>query len=182
MEGVMRGLVKAVAAPSSLVYHDDLPIPQIKDDEVLIKVHCTAICGSDIHILDWDEWSKKRIKPPVTLGHETSGDIVAVGKNVTDRKVGDRVSCESHIPCGSCYFCTHGMPHICKDIQLFGCTQNGAFAEYAAIRSDCTFLLPDDVSYEAACMFEPMGAGATVWRPRRWRARPCWSAAAGPSA
>ena len=102
MEGVMRGLVKAVAAPSSLVYHDDLPIPQIKDDEVLIKVHCTAICGSDIHILDWDEWSKKRIKPPVTLGHETSGDIVAVGKNVTDRKVGDRVSCESHIPCGSC--------------------------------------------------------------------------------
>lgn len=159
MEGVMRGLVKAVAAPSGLVYHDDLPIPQIKDDEVLIKVHCTAICGSDIHILDWDEWSKKRIKPPVTLGHETSGDIVAVGKNVTDRKVGDRVSCESHIPCGSCYFCTHGMPHICKDIQLFGCTQNGAFAEYAAIRSDCTFLLPDDVSYEAACMFEPMGAG-----------------------
>ena len=133
MEGVMRGLVKAVAAPSSLVYHDDLPIPQIKDDEVLIKVHCTAICGSDIHILDWDEWSKKRIKPPVTLGHETSGDIVAVGKNVTDRKVGDRVSCESHIPCGSCYFCTHGMPHICKDIQLFGC--------------------------EAACMFETMGAG-----------------------
>lgn len=95
----------------------------------------------------------------MTLGHETSGDIVAVGKNVTDRKVGDRVSCESHIPCGSCYFCTHGMPHICKDIQLFGCTQNGAFAEYAAIRSDCTFLLPDDVSYEAACMFEPMGAG-----------------------
>lgn len=159
MEGTMRALVKETAAPCDLVLHTDVPIPQIGDDEVLIKVHCTAICGSDLHIMDWDEWSRKRIKPPVVLGHETAGDIVAVGKNVKDRKIGDRVSCESHIPCGKCYFCTHGMPHICKDIQLFGCTQNGAFAEYAAIRSDCTFLLPDDISYEAACLFEPMGAG-----------------------
>lgn len=159
MNATMCGLVKAVAAPSGLTYHDDLPVPQIHDDEVLIKVHCTAICGSDIHILDWDEWSRKRIHPPVTLGHETAGDIVAIGKNVKDRKVGDRVSCESHIPCGKCWFCTHDMPHICKDIQLFGCTQDGAFAEYAKIRSDCTFLLPDELSYEAACLFEPMGAG-----------------------
>ena len=87
------------------------------------------------------------------------GEIVAVGKNVTERKVGDRVSCESHIPCGECYFCKNGMPHICKNVKLFGCTQNGAFAEYAKIRWDCTFLLEDDVTDEAACMFEPMGAG-----------------------
>ncbi len=159
MKKAMRGLVKEVAAPAGLVYHDNLPVPEIDDNEVLIKVHCTAVCGSDIHMIEWDEWSKKHVTPPVTLGHETSGDIVAVGKNVTDRKVGDRVSCETHIPCGKCYFCKNGMPHICKDIELFGCSQNGAFAEYVKIRSDCTFLLDDDISYEAACMFEPMGAG-----------------------
>ena len=159
MKDTMCGLVKEVNAPSGLVYHTDLPIPEINDDEVLIKVHCSAICGTDLHIMEWDEWSQKRIKAPVTVGHETAGEIVAVGKNVTERKVGDRVSCESHIPCGECYFCKNGMPHICKNVKLFGCTQNGAFAEYAKIRWDCTFLLEDDVTDEAACMFEPMGAG-----------------------
>ena len=159
MKDTMCGLVKEVNAPSGLVYQTDLPIPEINDDEVLIKVHCSAICGTDLHIMEWDERSQKRIKAPVTVGHETAGEIVAVGKNVTERKVGDRVSCESHIPCGECYFCKNGMPHICKNVKLFGCTQNGAFAEYAKIRWDCTFLLEDDVTDEAACMFEPMGAG-----------------------
>ena len=159
MQKTMRGLVKETPGPGGLVYHTDLPVPEVGDDEVLIKVHCTAICGTDMHILEWDDWSQKRIHPPVVLGHETAGDIVAVGKNVTTRHVGDRVSCESHIPCGECWFCKNGMPHICKNVQLFGCTQNGAFAEYAKIREDCTFLLGNDISYEAACMFEPMGAG-----------------------
>ncbi len=159
MEGTMRGLVKEVAAPSGLVYHNDLPIPQIGDDEVLVKIHCTAICGSDIHMMEWDEWSQKRLKLPVVLGHETAGVIVEVGKNVTDRKVGDRVSCETHIACGECYFCKNGMAHICSNVALFGVTQGGAFAEYAKIRSNSTYLLDDAVSYEAACMFEPMGAG-----------------------
>ena len=159
MKDTMCGLVKEVNAPSGLVYHTDLSIPEINDDEVLIKVHCSAICGTDLHIMEWDEWSQKRIKAPVTVGHETAGEIVAAGKNVTERKVGDRVSCEPHIPCGECYFCKNGMPHICKNVKLFGCTQNGAFAEYAKIRWDCTFLLEDDVTDEAACMFEPMGAG-----------------------
>lgn len=89
MKDTMCGLVKEVNAPSGLVYHTDLPIPEINDDEVLIKVHCSAICGTDLHIMEWDEWSQKRIKAPVTVGHETAGEIVAVGKNVTERKVGD---------------------------------------------------------------------------------------------
>lgn len=159
MKETMRGLVKEVAGPSGLVYHNDLPIPKIGDDEVLIKVHCTAICGSDIHMLEWDKWSASRMHIPLTMGHETVGDIVAVGKNVTDRKVGDRVSCETHIPCGECYFCKNGMPHICKDVKLFGVMENGAFAEYTKIRSDCTFVLDDELPYEAGCMFEPMGTG-----------------------
>lgn len=80
MKDTMCGLVKEVNAPSGLVYHTDLPIPEINDDEVLIKVHCSAICGTDLHIMEWDEWSQKRIKAPVTVGHETAGEIVAVGK------------------------------------------------------------------------------------------------------
>lgn len=159
MEKTMRGLVKEVNGPGGFVYHTDLPVPEIGDDEVLIKVRCTAFCGTDMHILEWDEWSRRRVRAPFIPGHETAGDIVAVGKNVTGRKVGDRVSCETHIPCGECWFCQNGMPHICKNVKLFGVTQDGAFAEYTKIRADCTFLLDDAISYEAACMFEPMGAG-----------------------
>ncbi len=159
MRATMRGLVKDKAAPGGLVYKTDLPIPQVGDDEVLIKVRCTAICGTDLHIIDWDTWAQKWVVPPVIPGHEMAGDIVAVGKNVTERKIGDRVSCETHIPCNACYFCEHDMPHICKNVNLFGVTIDGAFAEYTKIRWDCTFLLDDDLSYESACMFEPMGAG-----------------------
>lgn len=159
VQKTMCGLVKEEAGPGSFVYHEDLPIPQIHDDEVLIKIHCTAICGTDLHVLNWDDWSQKHVKVPVIPGHETAGDIVAVGKNVKERKVGDRVSCETHIPCNSCYFCKNGMPHICQNVDLFGVSVPGAFAEYTKIRWDSTFLLEDDISYEAACMFEPMGAG-----------------------
>ena len=155
----MCGLVKETAGPSSLVYHTDLPVPEIAEDEVLIQVKCAAVCGTDLHIMEWDEWSRNRITPPIIPGHEIAGDIVAVGSKVTDRKVGDRVSCETHIPCGKCYFCKNGMPHLCRDVKLFGCLPNSGFAEYTKIRSDMTFLLDDDISYEVACMFEPMGAG-----------------------
>lgn len=159
MKETMCGLVKEVAGPSGLVYHTDLPIPEIGDNEVLIKVHCTAICATDLHVMEWDDWSQKRVRVPVIPGHETAGDIVAVGKNVKDRKVGDRVSCETHIACNDCFFCKNGLAHICKNVELFGVSVPGAFAEYTKIRSDCTFLLDDDISYETACMFEPMGAG-----------------------
>ena len=159
MKGTMCGLVKEEAATGKFVYRTDLPIPQIGDDDVLIKIHCTAVCGTDLHIMDWDKWSQARIHPPMIPGHETAGDIVEVGKNVHDRKVGDRVSCETHIPCGTCWFCKNGLSHICRNVKLFGATEDGAFAEYAKIRADSTFLLDDDIAYETACLFEPMGAG-----------------------
>lgn len=119
----------------------------------------TAICGSDMHIMEWDDWSKIYIKPPVIPGHETAGEIIAVGSRVTNRKVGDRVSCESHIACGKCWFCQNDLAHICKNLVLFGCGVDGAFAEYTKIPAHATYLLPDNISYEEACMFEPMGAG-----------------------
>ena len=159
MANTMRGLVKEASRPGKLVYRTDLPIPEPGDDEVLIKVHCSALCGTDMHIVEWDKWSQIHARAPLVIGHETAGDIVAVGKNVTERKVGDRVSCESHIPCNHCWFCDHGMKHICKNMELFGVSVPGAFAEYACIRWDCTFPLDESLSYEAACMFEPMGAG-----------------------
>ena len=155
----MCALVKEENGPGELVYHTDMPIPVPGDEEVLIKVHCSAICGTDVHIIEWDAWSEKRVKAPTIVGHETVGTIVAVGKNVTDRHVGQRVSCESHVHCRECWFCTHGMPHICANLGILGVTQNGAFAEYVAFRADCTFPLDDSVPDEAACMFEPMGAG-----------------------
>lgn len=159
MGETMRGLVKEAAAKGDFVYRTDLPVPEVGEDEVLIKVRCTAVCGTDMHIMDWDDWSQRHIVPPVIPGHETAGDIVAVGRRVKDRKVGDRVSCESHIACGSCYFCTHSLPHICGEMKLLGCSVNGAFAEYVKVPASSTFLLEDGISYEAASMFEPMGAG-----------------------
>lgn len=155
----MIGLVKERPEKGDFVLKRDLPVPEIGDDEVLIKVHCTAICGTDIHIMEWDRWSQLRVKAPFIPGHETSGVIVKKGQNVTDRNIGDRVSCETHIPCGECWFCKNGMPHICSNVRLFGATENGAFAEYAKIRADSTFVLDDSISFEEACMFEPLGAG-----------------------
>ena len=155
----MTALVKERAEAGDFVLKTGLPVPEPGDDEVLIKVHCTAICGTDMHIMEWDRWSQLRVKTPFVPGHETAGVIVKTGKNVTDRKVGDRVSCETHIPCGDCWFCRNGMPHICSNVRLFGATEDGAFAEYAKIRSDSTFVIGDSISYEMACMFEPLGAG-----------------------
>ena len=182
MSKTMRGLVKEAARPGKLVYRTDLPIPEPGDDEVLIKVHCSAICGTDMHIVEWDKWSQIHAKAPLVIGHETAGDIVAVGKNVTGRKVGDRVSCESHIPCNHCWFCDHGMKHICKNMELFGVSVPGAFAEYACIRWDCTFPLDESLSYEAACMFEPMGAGVHGVEAAEVAGKAVLSAAAAPSA
>jgi len=154
----MRGIVKETAG-TGLSYRTDLPIPLINEDEVLIKVRASTLCGSDIHIYDWDEWTQRRMKPPIIIGHETAGDIVQIGKNVSNVKVGDRVSVETHVPCNRCFFCNNGMKEICKEVDLFGVTIPGAFAEYTKIRSDCVFKLTDEITYEMACLFEPMGAG-----------------------
>lgn len=159
MNETMCGLIKIAGSAGEYVYRDDLPIPTIGDDEVLIKIHCTSICGTDLHIVDWDEWSKKWVRHDAVMGHETAGTIVEVGKNVNDRKIGDRISCESHIPCNDCYLCKNGMQHICSRMELFGVSQDGAFAQYAKIRSDCTFLILDELSLEEACLLEPMGSG-----------------------
>lgn len=141
-------------------FRDDLPIPEINDDEVLMKVHATAICGTDMHLYDWKEYAQARMKNlPMVFGHETAGEIVKIGKNVTGHKIGDRISVETHIPCGHCYQCETGNPHICENMRVFGVTDPGAFAEYAKVPKECIVPLDDAISYEKGAMLEAMGAG-----------------------
>ena len=155
----MRGIVKARAG-KGLEFRTDLPIPVPGDDEVLMKIHCASICGTDLGIYDWGSWAQKRIKVfPRTIGHETTGEIVELGKNVKDRFVGQRVSVETHIWDGTCPHCRAGNRHICQHMTLYGIQTDGAFAEYSKVRADATYVLDDALTDEQGCIFEPMGSG-----------------------
>ena len=155
----MRGICKTRPGAGA-EYREDLPIPQISDDQVLIKVHATAICGTDLHLYHWNEYAQKRMTNlPMVFGHETAGEIVEIGKNVTGYKLGDRISVETHVPCNHCWQCRNGNPHICENQHVFGVTDPGAFAEYAPVHKDCIVRLKDDISYEMGAMLEAMGAG-----------------------
>ena len=155
----MRGIVKA-SAGKGLEFRTDLPIPVPGDDEVLMKIRCASICGTDLGIYDWGAWAQKRIKTfPRTIGHETTGEIVEIGKNVKDRFVGQRVSVETHIWDGTCPHCRAGNRHICQHMTLYGIQTDGAFAEYSTVRADATYVLDDALTDEQGCIFEPMGSG-----------------------
>lgn len=159
MRGTMRGICK-MSAGVGAEYRTDLPIPQIGDNEVLLKVHATAICGTDLHIYGWNEWAANRMKNlPIVFGHETAGEIVEIGRNVTGYQIGDRISVETHIPCDDCFQCRIGNRHICENMKLFGVTEPGAFAEYAPVPAVCAVHLDDAISYEQGAMLEAMGAG-----------------------
>ena len=159
MTGTMCGICKMTPGVGA-EYREDIPIPQIRDDEVLIRVHATAICGTDLHIYHWNEYARKRMTDlPMVFGHETAGEIVEIGKDVTGYQIGDRISVETHIPCNHCYQCKVGNLHICENMRVFGVTEPGAFAEYAAVPKDCIVRLPEGISYEQGAMLEAMGAG-----------------------
>ncbi|HSK68504.1 MAG TPA: alcohol dehydrogenase catalytic domain-containing protein [Candidatus Limnocylindria bacterium] len=154
----MRGIVKEQAGPG-LAFRTDLPYPTIREDEALFKVNAAAVCGTDLHIDSWDEWSRKRVKAPVIIGHEVCGTVVEVGSKVTNIKPGDRVAVETHVACYDCDLCRLGMPHICPRQDIYGVTIPGGFAEYSSVRADVCVKLPDGVTDEMGAMLEPMGAG-----------------------
>ncbi len=156
MDKVMKGIVKENKTMGA-VFREDLPIPEITDNDVLVRVRATAICGTDIHIYNWTKWAEDRLKLPMVFGHEFSGDIVKVGSAVKKFKVGDRIAGETHIPCNKCYQCQTGNQHICENMKIVGVHTPGAFSEYAAIPQDCVWLLDDDISYEKGALLEPMG-------------------------
>ena len=151
----MKALVKKEAAPG--IWLEELPQPQIGPNDVLIQIAKTAICGTDMHIFNWDEWARKTIPVPMAVGHEYCGRVVEVGSEVRGLRVGDRVSGEGHITCGHCRNCRAGRRHLCRNAIGVGVNRPGAFAEYLAIPADNAFKLPDSISDDIAAILDPFG-------------------------
>ncbi|MFN8769488.1 MAG: L-threonine 3-dehydrogenase [Neisseriaceae bacterium] len=152
----MFALVKAKREPG--IWMEQITVPNIKDDEVLIKINKTAICGTDLHIYKWDDWAQKTIQTPMHVGHEFVGEIVQIGNSVTQNlKIGDRVSGEGHIVCGTCRNCRAGHFHLCPNTIGVGVNRPGAFAQYLAIPAFNVFKLPDYISDNVASMLDPFG-------------------------
>ena len=155
MSNMMRALVKE--KPEQGLWMTDVPVPEIGPRDVLIKVKKSAICGTDVHIWNWDEWSAKTVPVGLTTGHEFCGEIIELGSAVTDYKIGDRVSAEGHVTCGTCRNCRAGDGHLCRNTLGVGVQINGSFAEYVAIPAQNIVPIPDDIDDEIAAIFDPFG-------------------------
>jgi len=151
----LKALVKKEAAPG--IWLDDVPEPKVGHNDVLIEIGKTAICGTDMHIYNWDAWARKTIPVPMQVGHEYFGRIVEVGSEVKGFKSGDRVSGEGHITCGYCRNCRAGRRHLCRNTVGVGVNRPGAFAQYLAIPADNAFKLPDSISDDVASILDPFG-------------------------
>ena len=151
----MRALVKAKAEPG--IWMQDVPVPEIGPNDVLIKVRKASICGTDIHIWNWDAWSQKTIKIPMVIGHEFMGEIAKLGDEVTGFQVGERVSGEGHITCGHCRNCRAGKRHLCRNTVGLGVNRPGCFAEYVALPAFNVFRVPKEIPDEIASFFDPLG-------------------------
>ena len=151
----MKALVKPAAAPGFTL--TEVPEPQIRDDEVLIRVRRAGVCGTDVHIYEWDDWARGRCRPPFVVGHEFAGDVVQVGSLVTDVREGDRVTAEGHIVCGRCPLCRTGNSHVCPHTKIIGVDRDGCFAEYIAMPATNVWHLDDNVSYDVGGIHDPMG-------------------------
>src|SRR6201997_4027903 len=151
----MKALVKQQAAPG--VWLEDIPEPKVGHNDVLIEIAKTAICGTDMHIYNWDAWASKTIPVPMAVGHEYCGRIVEMGSEVRGLKKGDRVSGEGHITCGYCRNCRAGRRHLCRNTAGVGVNRPGAFAEYLAIPASNVFKLPSVIDDEIASILDPLG-------------------------
>ncbi len=151
----MKSLVKAFAEPG--IWMQDVPEPAIGHNDVLIRVHRSAICGTDMHIYNWDAWAQKAVPVPMTVGHEYSGEIVDMGVEVRGLSTGDRVSGEGHITCGHCRNCRAGRRHLCRNTQGVGVNRPGSFAQYLALPASNVFKLPSAIDDEVASILDPLG-------------------------
>ncbi len=154
----MKALVKK--RPEQGIWMADVPMPTMGHNDVLIKVEKTAICGTDLHIYKWDEWSAKTIKPPLVIGHEFVGHIIDMGSEVSGYEIGQRVSAEGHIVCGVCRNCRAGTPHLCPNTQGIGVNRDGAFAEYISMPVHNLWPVPEQIPSELAAFFDPFGNAA----------------------
>lgn len=151
----MKALSKLKAEPG--IWMTDVPKPELGHNDVMIKIRKTAICGTDVHIYNWDEWSQKTIPVPMVVGHEYVGEIVAIGQEVKGFKIGDRVSGEGHITCGHCRNCRGGRTHLCRNTIGVGVNRAGCFAEYLVLPAFNAFKIPDNIPDEIAAIFDPFG-------------------------
>jgi threonine 3-dehydrogenase len=151
----MRALAKLHAEPG--IWMTEADKPNVGHNDLLIKIRKTAICGTDMHIYHWDEWSQKTIPVPMVVGHEYVGEVVGMGQEVRGFELGDRVSGEGHITCGHCRNCRAGRRHLCRNTLGVGVNREGAFAEYLVIPAFNAFKIPDNISDDLASIFDPFG-------------------------
>ncbi len=151
----MKTLAKTKREPG--IWMVDGPVPEVGHNDVLIKIGKTAICGTDMHIYKWDEWSQKTIPVPMTVGHEYVGVVAEIGQEVRGLKIGQRVSGEGHLVCGHCRNCRAGRRHLCRNTQGVGVNRPGAFAEYLVIPAENAFPIPDDIPDDIAAILDPLG-------------------------
>jgi len=151
----MKALVKKYSKPG--IWLENVPEPEVGMHDVLIKVKKTAICGTDIHIYNWDEWSQKTIPVPMVTGHEFVGEVAAIGSDVHDVKIGDLVSAEGHVVCGKCRNCLAGRRHLCKDTSGIGVNRPGAFAEYISVPRGNIWKCDPSIPLDVLSIFDPLG-------------------------
>lgn len=151
----MKSLSKQKPEPG--IWMVDVPIPKISHNDVLIKIEKTAICGTDLHIYNWDAWAQKTVPVPITIGHEFVGKIVELGAEVKGLKIGERVSGEGHLVCGHCRQCRAGKPHLCRNVRGIGYDCTGAFAEYLCLPAYNVFPVPEDIPDDIAAFLDPLG-------------------------
>ncbi|GFZ77523.1 L-threonine 3-dehydrogenase [Paenibacillus marchantiophytorum] len=155
MGGTMVGLVKEQRGPGAVL--KEVPVPICGEDEVLVKIKATSICGTDVHIYKWDAWADQTVLTPNVFGHEFAGIVVETGARATGVKIGDHVSAEGHIVCGICKACRTGNAHVCPNTKSFGITAPGCFAEYAVVKASNIIHNDATLPFEIACLQDPLG-------------------------
>ncbi len=155
MSDTMTAVIKREPGPGFEL--GTVPVPAIGPTDVLLRVMATSICGTDLHIYEWNEWAAHRIRPPLIPGHEFCGEVVRVGEQVRSLRVGDYVSAESHVSCGHCYQCRVGQRHICGNLKIIGLDLDGAFAEYVRLPESVAWKTSPSLPPEVACVQEPFG-------------------------
>ena len=152
---VMRALRKNSGSPGFAL--EQVPVPGIGPNDVLIRVKTVGVCGTDLHIYGWDHWAQRRVKPPLTIGHEFMGEVAAIGSAVRAVAVGDRVSAEGHLACGVCRLCRTGQAHICEHVEIIGVDTDGAFADYLRMPEANVWKLDPSIPDSWAAVFDPLG-------------------------
>jgi threonine 3-dehydrogenase len=177
--GTMRAVVKKGPGPGASL--ENVEVPRCKPSEILVKVLASSICGTDLHIFNWTDWAQTQVKPPRIFGHEFCGEVVEAGRAVGSFIAGDRVSVESHIPCGACRQCRDDQRHICDNLEIIGLHRDGCFAEFAAVPEVCAWKNPPGTPPEIGSVMEPMGNAVHAVHEARVAARRVAVFGAGPT-